>query len=278
VKIPVPKKELPETNIYTAEELRMAQDTVIWNISSNQLTKSDLALFDIFANNAWERPMCFSSAYAHQSSLPSVSYGQIEGSVTRIVPYSNPNRQILGNNTNGIASNRSYHLLMNVFDWGALNSGKMELDPETRTWSTSARSQYLSLAAVLFYEGRPDSCVNVLDKGLFWFPNDILQFDDYTIQYARFYYMAGANGANGKDNADGKNVKSATEKGRQVLLAMADTYTKKLKYLQQFPVKMRRDIKDELDETVQILRDVYSVASQNNEKEIAEMIKALDIF
>ncbi|MDR0618434.1 MAG: DUF2723 domain-containing protein [Bacteroidales bacterium] len=273
IKIPVPKSELAENGIYTAEELRMAHDTVVWNISTNQLTKSDLALFDIFANNAWERPMCFSSGYAHQSSLPSVSYGQIEGSVTRIVPYSNPNRQILGGSTNGIASDRSYHLLMNVFDWGALNSGKIELDPETRSWSGNARSQYLSLAAVLFYEGKIDSCVNVLDKGLFWFPNDILQFDDFTIQYARFYYMAGANGARGTDNADSKDVKSATEKGRQVLLAMADTYTKKLKYLRQFPVKMRRDIKSELDETVQILRDVYSVASQNNEKEIADMIK-----
>jgi hypothetical protein len=35
---------------------------------------------------------------------------------------------------------------------------------------------------------------------------------------------------------------------------------------------MQRDIKSEMDETVQVLRDTYYVASQNNEKEIVEML------
>ncbi|MDR1975186.1 MAG: DUF2723 domain-containing protein [Bacteroidales bacterium] len=255
VKIPVPKNELVEKKLYTAEELRNAPDTLIWNITSNQLTKSNLALLDVFANNAWERPICFSGAQSHRAYLPSISYGQIEGSITRVVPYSNPNRQYLGSSSNGIASDRSYHLLMNVFDWGELNSGKMELDPETRNWSNNARGMYLSLAAVLYYEGKSDSSINILDKGLFWFPNDILEFDGYTSHYARFYYMAGAK-----------------EKGKDVLLTMADVYKRKLDYLKSFPTKMQRDIKGEVDETVKALRDIYGIASQNNEKEITDML------
>ncbi|MDR1739452.1 MAG: DUF2723 domain-containing protein [Bacteroidales bacterium] len=258
VKIAVPKEELAKSGLYTTEELNTAPAEIEWNINSNQLTKSNLALFDLFANNAWERPICFSGATSHQSYLPSTSYGQIEGSVTRIVPYINPNRQILGANTNGIACERSYHLLMNVFDWGDLNSGKMALDPETRNWSNNAKGMYLSLAAVLFYEGKQDSAIKVLDKGLFWFPHHILNFDGYTVQYARFYYMAGAK-----------------EKGKEVLEIIAASFSEKLEYLKSFPSKMQRDIKAEVDETVQTLRDVHAIAQQNGEKEITDKLEKI---
>lgn len=239
IKLTIDKEKMLAGGLFTPEEVSRMPESLVWKLNGRNINKSQLVMLDIIANNLEDRPVCFVSPYGHQDYLPSLAQSQMEGMVYRFVPFRNDNRHALDSRTNGMNVDRTYDLLVNRFEWGEINTGKSELDPETRSWSEQARHQYATLAMGLIAERKQDSAVKALDKGIFFFPDEVLAFNRNMLIYAQAYMLCGEK-----------------EKGEDVLRRIAEGYEQNLRYYMSFPPKYRRSLQSETQEAVDVLGSV----------------------
>ena len=256
LKLTIDKERMRASGLYTEEEIARTPDVLRWDLSGDGLSKSDLILLDLVANNLYDRPIYFVSPYSHNSFLPAMEQSQVEGMVYRFVPFKNDNRFALGGGSNGIDTKRTFDLLVNKFSWGEINSGKEKLDPETRAWSEQARHQYATLAMGLIAENKTDSAIIALDKGLYFFPDQVLEYTQHTLLYADAYFRCGAK-----------------EKGEAILNSVADNYIQRLMYYNSFRrPKFQRGLRGEIQETINTLGSTYYIAQQYGIKEVADKL------
>lgn len=259
MKMSIDKEKMKASGLYTDEEIARTPDMLSWDLPSDGLSKSDLILLDLIANNLYDRPIYFISPYSHNSFLPAMEHSQVEGMVYRFVPFKNSNRFALGGSSNGINTDRTFDLLVNKFSWGEIHTGNEKLDPETRAWSEQARHQYATLATGLLAENKIDSAVQALDKGLYFFPDKVLEFSQHTLLYADAYFRC-----------------DEKEKGLAVLNSVVDNYIQRLQYYNSFArPKFQRGLRGEIQETLSTLGSAYYIANQYN---ISDVTNKLDRF
>lgn len=239
VKLTIDKAKMLQGGAFTPEEVAKMPEQLFWKLNGRNISKSQLVMLDIVANNLEERPICFVSPYGHQDYLPALAQSQIEGMVFRFVPFRNDNRQALDSRTNGMNTDRTYDLLVNQFEWGEINTGRSKLDPETRSWTEQARHQYATLGMALLAEGKNDSAIMALDKGQFFFPDGVFAYNRNMLVYVQAYMMGGDK-----------------EKGAEVLGRIADNYEQELRYYMSFPAKYRRSLQSQTQEAVNVLGSV----------------------
>ncbi|MDR2906486.1 MAG: DUF2723 domain-containing protein, partial [Bacteroidales bacterium] len=203
---------------YTVTEMQHDIDA-----GRNAITRADLAFLDILATNNWERPIYVASPYAQNNVWPIGTFAQAEGVVHRFVPYHNPNKNMTSMGMNGVETERSYDLFMNVFKWGNLNAENAQIDPDSRRSAEQARLQFCSLAQALVAEGKNDSAVKVMDYAIELFPHHKIDFDTRMIYFIPTYFRAGA-----------------TEKALTLANQLVDINENALRYYERFPSKHRR--------------------------------------
>ena len=252
IKLTPDKAKMAQSGLYSEDEIARTPETIEWSINGGNISKSNLVLLDLLANNIEDRPFYMVSPYGHNSYMPALAQGQIEGMVFRFVPFRNNNRNVLDNRSNGMNVEKTYDLLVNQFDWGEIHTGKSALDPETRSWSEQARHQYASLAMALIGEGQNEKAIEALDKGLYFFPDSVLEYSNNTILYAQAYFYAGA-----------------PDKGEDVLRRIFNNYGGRIEYFMGFPHKYQRGLNGEIQEAVNVVGYVRYLAEQNGLTDLA---------
>ena len=255
VKMTIDKEKMRRGTAFTQEEIDRMPEQLTWKLNGRNISKSQLVMLDIIANNLQDRPVCFVSPYGHQDYIPGLAQSQIEGTVYRFVPFRNENRFALDSRGNGMNTDRTYDLLVNQFQWGEINTGKSKLDPETRSWTEQARHQYATLAMTLIAENKKDSAVNALDKGLFFFPDKVFAYNRNTLIYVQAYALCGQN-----------------EKALDILQNIADSYEHNLRYYMKFPAKYRRSLQSETQEAVDVLGSVRYLADTYGFPQVSEQV------
>jgi tetratricopeptide (TPR) repeat protein len=147
----------------------------------------------------------------------------------------------------GVDMNYSYKILMDPQNrWGRLNKSDVNIDPLSRRNATLlARPSYLRLAQALMQKHRYDSAVQVMDRGLSYFPNQKFPFDYYTIQWAVFYYQAGA-----------------TEKANQVINTIYNRYLQDLKYYDKLQPRFLSAYTNDVRMALATLQQMAQVTNQ----------------
>lgn len=236
VKLSLDSQRLLNQGLITEAEAAAMPDAIRYNLKPSQgdmLFRADLAFLDIFGSNGFERPIHVVSQAAQANVLPVSEYAQAEGTVYRIVPYHNPNRQAVGGN--GINTGKSYDLFVNQFRWGNLQDPQTAVDPESAGYAGTIRYQYAQLAKALTFENKRDSAIQVLDKCLEFFPDDKVPYDGLMIYLMEEYFRAGA-----------------TEKGLALASRLEEIYSSRLDYVNRFPSRFARTIQYERNECLAV--------------------------
>lgn len=162
-----------------------------WKLKQNYLYRSDVMLLDLVATNNWKRPIYFANPSSVSKVFDVTKYCHMEGIVYRFEP--TPAEDYI-QGLGGVDMNTSYKILMNPkVRWGRLNKPDVYADPVSyRSATLMARPSYLRTAQALVDAHRYDSAVQVMDRGLSFFPNNKFPFDYYTVQWADLYYQSGA--------------------------------------------------------------------------------------
>ncbi len=226
-------------------------DYIDWNWKANVITKRDLMVIDLIANNNWERPIYFSITVGNspKAYFWLNDYFRLEGMAYRFVP------QYYPSNTQGIDYGRvdtdiMYDNLLNKFEYGNMELPDVYLDETNRRLSYNLRTIFGRLANELVAEGKNDKAVEALDFAMEKMPVEKFGYNYFVFGIIDAYYKAGA-----------------TEKARELTWAFADRLDDELAFYAAFDRQDQRAASNEWRTNLQfyqmLLRNVQ--IHDNNE-------------
>jgi len=159
-KITVDKEQVLKTGTVPYEKANLIEDSVIITISGSYLTKSDLAILDLLANNNWERPVYFDLSVVYTTNIKLEPYLQHEGFAYRLVPIKNSTSEP------SVDADILYDRLMNRYVWGNLGNPHIFIDQNLhRTVEVvQIKNNFFRLSEALLNKGDNARAKAVLDK------------------------------------------------------------------------------------------------------------------
>ena len=168
-------------------------DYIDWDWKSNVITKRDLMVIDLIANNNWERPIYFSITVGNsaKSFFWLNEYFRLEGMAYRFVPVFNPGANS-GIDFGKVDTEIMYDNLINKFSYGNMELPDVYLDETNRRLSYNLRTIFGRLANEFIAEGNNEKAVEVLDFAMDIMPSEKFGYNYFLFGIIDAYYRAGA--------------------------------------------------------------------------------------
>ena len=192
VRVPVNKENVIKSGLVKPKDYDLIVPHIDIDLPEGGMTKNQIMMLDILANNNWERPIYFTGgSYADSEYMWMKEYLQLEGLVYKLVPIKTPlnsnNPYIMGR----LDSDLMYDIVMK-WSWGNSESSTIYHDPETRKNSISFRSNMARLAEKLIDEGKNKKAKEVLDLAIHKMPLDYFGYYSLVVPMIDTYYRLGA--------------------------------------------------------------------------------------
>jgi len=185
-----------------------------WKLKGNGLYKNKLMVLDILSNFNWERPIYFAITVGRDNFMGLEKYFQLEGLAYRLVPY----QAVSSDGQTGVVhSDKMYSRLVTEFNWGGLNNPDLYFDETNTRMVMNFRNNYSRLAEALLQKGEKEKAIETLDKCMFEFPRDVVNFSYFSIPIIDIYFKL-----------------DEKQKGSEILATMIDDYLTEYKYLKEF--------------------------------------------
>ena len=192
IRVPVNKENVIKSGLVKPKDYDLIVPHIDIDLPEGGMTKNQIMMLDILANNDWERPIYFTGgSYADSEYMWMKEYLQLEGLVYKLVPIKTPlnsdNPYIMGR----LDSDLMYDIVMK-WSWGNSESSSIYHDPETRKNSISFRSNMDRLAEKLIDEGKNKKAKEVLDLAVQKMPLDYFGYYSLVVPMIDTYYRLGA--------------------------------------------------------------------------------------
>ena len=152
------------------------------------MTKNQIMMLDILANNDWERPIYFTGgSYADAEYIWMKEYLQLEGLVYKLVPIRTPKNSDNPYIKGRLDADLMYDIVMN-WSWGNSQSPDIYHDVETRKNSISFRSNMARLAEKLIEEDKKEKAKNIIDLAMEKMPLDYFGYYSLLVPFIDTYY------------------------------------------------------------------------------------------
>jgi hypothetical protein len=255
---------LPSRNIMLAvDTLEVIKNGTIKNTKTGELqpflpikfkggyiSKSELIVMDILANNNWKRQVYYVTPY-QEGTLGLDSYLRLEGFAYRLVPVKSDNTGMF--RTGGIETDIMYDNLMNIFRWEGTNNPDILIDDHyKRVFATlRVRTNFARLAEQLYSEGKRDSAYRVINRCFELFPASTVPHDAYSYILVEACYKIGA-----------------TERARQVIKEFSKNCAEESQFYAAMPIRLRRYTIYESALAESRLDKLKSIAQEYNDEEM----------
>jgi hypothetical protein len=190
--VAVDKEKMLKNGIITAQDTGVV-DKMTFTLPGNYVIKDDLAVLDIIANNANERPIYFAVTCRPEKMQGLDDYMQLEGLALRLVPVkSQGERQFSLIGSGRVENNKVYDRVMNKFRWGNFDKEKTFINRSYQPSVQTTQFVILRAALDLAKKGDKDRAVKLLDKNFEAFPNFNFPYNAQTMYFIDAYVQAGA--------------------------------------------------------------------------------------
>ena len=188
IRVKVNKENVLKSGVVKAEDEALIVPYIDIDLPESGMTKNQIMMLDILANNDWERPIYFTGgSYADAEYIWMKEYLQLEGLVYKLVPIRTPrnteNPYIMGR----LDADLMYDIVMN-WSWGNSESPDIYHDTETRKNSISFRSNMARLAEKLIEENKNKKAKNILDLAMEKMPLDYFGYYSLLVPFVETYY------------------------------------------------------------------------------------------
>lgn len=139
--LPVNKTNAVKSQVITADEASEIAKEIRFTIDKQYLTREQVMMMDILANNDWKRPIYFSSPYGSAVSIALYQAGHVKqnGLVYELSP-------VKAQNNNPMHMSKMYNNLMNVYSYGKMNQKGVLTDYYSRRHTSQYRTNFARLA------------------------------------------------------------------------------------------------------------------------------------
>ena len=268
---PVDKAAVLANNVIDPKDADKIVSQIDIKLTGNYITKDELMILDMIANNNWKRPIYFAITVGRDKYLNLQEYFQTEGFAYRLVPIktASSNGQV-----GSIRTDVMYNNIINKFKWGNMNDPKVYLDENNVRMSMNVRNSFVRLADGLLEQGRRDSAIAVLDRCNELVPNEKVTYNYFNLLMVESYYRAGhnllKNATTDSLSLEVNTFPSATKKGNEVVKIMAKNCEEELKYYFTLEPRFRASVQDELQRSFYIMRELSNIASHYGEKSLSD--------
>ncbi|MBT3444624.1 MAG: DUF2723 domain-containing protein, partial [Flavobacteriaceae bacterium] len=192
IRVNVNKENVLKSGVVKPEDEALIVSHIDIDLPEGGMTKNQVMMLDILANNDWERPIYFTGgSYAESEYIWMKEFLQLEGLVYKLVPIKTPlnsnNPYIMGR----LDSDLMYDIVMN-WSWGNSESPDIYHDVETRKNSISFRSNMVRLADQLIDEGKKEQAKDILDLAMEKMPMDYFRYYSLLVPFVDAYYRLDA--------------------------------------------------------------------------------------
>ncbi len=253
----VDKEAVIRNKVVAPEDYDKIVDEIVIDLTNkDMLSKDEMMILDLLANNNWERPIYWAITVGRNKYLNLSDYFQVEGFAYHFVPIkstSSPQQLQFGR----IETSLMYDNLMNKFKWGNMNDPKVYLDETNTRMMTNIRNSFNRLATALIAEGKKDSAVAVIDRCNELIPQEIVPYEYFALNLADSYLKAGA-----------------TEKGIQMLENAYTGFNDELNYYLALDTRYRltQDVMEETQRDLFYLQTMERIAKSSGQTEFAKKV------
>ena len=146
IRLPVNKENVIESGIVNKEDEDLIVDYIDIDLPETIITKNQILMLDILANNDWKRPIYFTGgSYEDSEYIWMKDYLQLDGLVYKLVPIRTPIDRSNPYEMGRVDSDLMYDIVKK-WSWGNSESTEIYHDPETRKNSISFRSNLSRLS------------------------------------------------------------------------------------------------------------------------------------
>lgn len=262
--LPVNKENALKAGIINQADLPNTVDQIMINYKANTLYKSNLMMFDIFANFDWKRPINFSSGgvYDSENIFFLDEYLQFDGFSYRLVPIHTPRSS--DGEMGRVDANSLYNVVKN-FKWGNFKDLNVHFD-ETATQNIMGyRSSASRAAAALALSGQKAKAIELLDLAAKEIPAEKYNDSRSLSSMVYGYIVAG-------QEQKGLQLAEILKKG---IFKEYDYYLTLSKSEQRFVGKQMRSKPMEYSLVVSAVTDAYKKTGQN-EKAYSYLVKSIE--
>ncbi|HEX8607987.1 MAG TPA: DUF2723 domain-containing protein, partial [Pedobacter sp.] len=259
LKLTVDPNQVVKTKTVASKDSSRIASTMEWTYRENVVYKANLAIFDILANNNWERPIYFGTSITSDSYVGLEKYLYLEGYAYRLLPIKStvPEQEFaLEGQTN---SEVMYNNIMHKLDFRGFKTSRY-LDPESRRIAGTTAKYMNNLASNLLREGKMDKAKQLMTKAVNELPDKIYSIED---TLTKVYTI---------------NNLYAVDKDKSANLLAKNTASfigKELSYIASLDQRRKNNYGREFQFGVQILARLEKMASDNKQAELSAYLKGV---
>lgn len=228
-------------------------DTLFIDLGSKHyITKDELMVLDMIANNNWERPIYFAITIGRDKYMNLQDYFQLEGLAYRLIPVKS---KAEGINMGKVDTKKMYANVMENFKWGNMNDPKVYIDENNSRMMMNIRNTFNRLAETLVAEGQNEKAIKVLDRCNELIPNKVVPYNYFALMMSETYFHAGQS-----------------EKGKEMINTIMTGYKEQLDYFYQLNIPMRNSVDDEIQRILYFMREMTMICSRNNQPELLKEV------
>ena len=259
IRIPVNKENVLKNGLVKPEDIDLIVPYIDVDLPDSGITKNQMMMLDIIANNDWERPIYFTGgSYSDSEYIWMKKYLQLEGLVYKLVPIrtelSKNNPYLMGR----LDTDLMYDIVMQ-WQWGNSENPDIYHDPETRKNSISYRSNMARLAENLINEGKEEKAKKIIDLAIQKMPVDYFGYYSLLVPFVDGYYRLNAN-----------------EDARELSKAIAYKYADRLEYFASLDGDLQYGLGEEIITEIERYRTLVEATVANSDSK--SLTATLDQF
>ena len=220
---------------------KIAPEMIIDLSNKRYITKSELMILEMIAQNNWERPIYFAVTVGSDMHLGLTRYLQLEGMAYRLVPYKEAGKE-------GTISTRiMYDNLMNKFAFGGINNPHIYLDENSERMCRAHRQMFDMLIEQLIKEGENEKAKKALDYCMEQIPGTTVAHNYSSASFVEYYYVLGEN-----------------EKAQQLSDIIGNAAQDNLRYLSTLSLPQQRSALDAITRNLASVQRLGLIAEKHN--------------
>ena len=224
-----------------AERDKVATEMIIDLSNKNYLTKSEVMILEMIAQNNWERPIYFAVTVGSEMHLGMTRHFQLEGLAYRLVPYKETTKE-------GTISTRiMYDNMMNKFAFGGINNPTIYLDENSERMCRAHRQMFDMLIEQLIKEGEFEKAKKALDYCMEQIPGTTVRHNYSSTSFVQYYYLLGEK-----------------EKAQQLSDLIGRAAEDNLRYLSTLTIQQQRSAADEITRNLASIQRLGLIAEKFN--------------
>lgn len=246
-KLAVNKDNLVKQGAIKEEDKDKIADEMIIDLSNKSyITKSEVMILEMLANNNWERPIYYAVTVGSEMYLNMQNYFQLEGLAYRIVPYKDAPKSGLTN------TDIMYNNMMNKFKFGGIDTeDDIYLDENVLRMCRAHRQMFSELINQLIAEGKNEKAIKALDYCLEIIPHRNVPHNFSSTDFVEQYYKVGEK-----------------EKGRELAEIIINDSEAKLKWISTLDKNQVSGASDEVGKSLICMQQIGITANEHLDYEL----------